>query len=210
MNNKCKVNDIMVEYETKQVTYFLNPGKENTDKTIELALEYAKKNNIKKIVVATYTGETALKISEKAPKDIKIIAVTLHAGTSFTERKKIWENNIEKLKARGIECFRGTQAFSGVERGMNIRYGGAFPLMIFVDALKLFSEGTKVAVEVTLMATDAGLLSPEEDVIAIAGTGGGCDTAILMRPNYSTNVFKLGIKEIICKPKQVGVLHEPR
>ena len=199
-----------MDYETKQITYFSNPGKENTDKTIELVLDYVKKNNIKKIVVATYTGETALKISEKAPKDIKIVAVTLHAGTSFTERKNIWERNLEKLKANGIECYRGTQALSGVERAMNIRYGGVFPLMIFCDALKLFSEGTKVAVEVTLMASDAGLLSPDEDVIAIAGTGGGCDTAIVIRPNYTTNAFKLGIKEIICKPKQVGVLHEPR
>jgi hypothetical protein len=199
-----------MNYETKQITYFLNPGKENTDKTIELALEFAKKNNIKKIVVATYTGETALKISEKSPGDIKIVAVTLHAGTSSTERKNIWERNLEKLKAKGIECYRGTQALSGVERGMGIRYGGVFPLMIFCDALKLFSEGTKVAVEVTLMATDAGLLSPDEDVIAIAGTSGGCDTAIVMRPNYTTNFFKLGIKEIICKPKQVGIIGGPR
>jgi hypothetical protein len=200
----------MVEYETKQITYFLNPGKENTDKTIELALDYAKKSNIKKIVVATYSGETALKISEKAPKNIKIIAVTLHAGTSFKDKKQLWEKNLEKLKSRKIECYRGTQALSGVERGMNMRYGGVFPLMIFCDALKLFSEGTKVVIEITLMATDAGLLSPDEDIIAIAGTGGGCDTAIVIKPNYSTNVFKLGIKEIICKPKQVGVLHEPR
>lgn len=198
----------MPEFETKEITYFKKPGKENTDKTIEIALDYAKKNNIKKIVVATYSGHTPMKIREK-DKNIGIIAVTLHAGTK-KERKEAWENNLEKLKSNGIECYRGTQVLSGVERAMHERYGGSFPLMIFVDALKLFSEGVKVCVEITLMAADAGLVSPEEDIVAIAGTGGGCDTALLVQPNYTTKVFDLGIKEIICMPKQVGVLHEPR
>lgn len=199
----------MSNFEIKQITYFKKPGKDNTDKTIELAIDYAEKNNIKKIIVATYTGETALKVAEKS-KGIKIIAVTLHAGTSMQEKKIAWEKNLTKLKSNGVECYRGTQALSGVERAMNKRYGGEFPLMIFVDALKLFSEGVKVCVEVTLMAADAGLVSPDEDIVAIAGTGGGCDTALLIQPNYTTNVFNLGIKEIICMPRQVGVLHEPR
>jgi len=198
----------MNEFETKEITYFNKPGRENTDKTIELATNYAKKNNVKKIVVATYTGETALKISEKI-KDVKIIAVTLHAGTNTKEYKIAWEKNLEKLKSKGIECHRGIQAFSGIERAMRERYGGSFPLMIFVDALKLFSEGVKVCVEVTLMAADAGLISPDEEIIAIAGSGGGCDTALLIQPNYTTKAFNLGIKEIICKPKQIGVLHGP-
>jgi len=59
------------------------------------------------------------------------------------------------------------------------------------------------------LAADAGLVSPDEDIIAIAGTGGGCDTALLIQPNYTTKAFNLGIKEIVCKPKQVGVLHGP-
>jgi hypothetical protein len=198
----------MTNFETKEITYFNGPGKENTDKTLELVAEYAKKNNIKKIVVATYSGDTALKFAEKI-KDVRIIAVTVHAGTK-KERKELWENNQEKLKSAGITCYRGTHSLSGVERGMHKRYGGVFPLMIFVDALKLFSEGVKVGVEVSLMATDAGFLSPDETVIAVAGTGGGCDAAILIKPSYSADVFNLGIKEIICMPKQVGVLHAPR
>jgi len=198
----------MAEFETKEITYFKKPGKENTAKTIELALDYAKRNGIKKVIVATYSGETALKIAEKTT-DIKVIAVTVHAGTR-KERKEAWEKNLEKLKSKGIECFRGTHALSGVEKGMNKRYGGVFPLMIFVDALKLFSEGVKVCVEIALMATDAGLASPDEDIIAIGGTSGGCDTALLIQPNYTSDIFNMGIKEIICVPKQVGVLHGPR
>ena len=198
-----------MNFETKEITYFKKPGKENTDKTLELAIKVAKENNIKKIVVATYSGETAIKLVEKS-KDFEVIAVTLHAGASKKERVESFDKNLEKLESLGIKGVRATQTLSGVERGMHKRYGGWFPLMIFVDTLKLFSEGIKVCVETTLMAADAGLVSPDEDIIAIAGTGGGADAAVLMQPAYSSSVFDLGIKEIICIPKQVGVLHAPR
>jgi len=64
----------MEDFETKKITYFKKPGKENTEKTIELAGDYAKKNDIKKIVVATYTGETALKVAEKI-KDVNYLGL---------------------------------------------------------------------------------------------------------------------------------------
>ena len=199
----------MANFEIKNITYFKTPGKANTEKTIELAIDCAKENNIKQIVVATYTGETALKVKEKAP-NLEIIAVTLHAGTAFQERKKAWEGNLPKLKEKNIIPVRGIQALSGVERAMNKRYGGVFPLMVLCDSLKLFSEGVKVAVEISLMAADDGCISPDKDIVSIGGTSGGADTALLIKPTYTTALFELGIKEIICIPKQVGVLHEPR
>jgi len=199
----------MADFETKNITYFKKPGRKNTNKAVELATIYAKKNNIKQIIVATYTGETALKVKEKAP-NLEVIAVTLHAGTNFKEKKEIWEKNQKKLKEKGIIPIRGVQSLSGVERAMNKRYGGTFPLMLLSDTLRLFSEGTKVSVEVSLMAADAGYISPGKDIISIAGTSGGADTVLLLKPAYTTTFFELGIKEIICMPKQAGVLHEAR
>jgi len=58
----------------------------------------------------------------------------------------------------------------------------------------------KVAVEVALMAADAGLISVVGDVIAIAGTDRGADTAIVVRPSYTRKFLDLKIKEIIAKP----------
>ncbi len=51
------------------------------------------------------------------------------------------------------------------------------------------------------MAADAGLIRTDEDVIAIAGTRDGADTAILLQPVNSQNFFELKIKEILCKPR---------
>ena len=51
------------------------------------------------------------------------------------------------------------------------------------------------------MATDAGLIT-EKEVIAVAGTGRGADTAVIVIPASSNNFFNVKIKEIIAKPKE--------
>jgi hypothetical protein len=61
-------------------------------------------------------------------------------------------------------------------------------------------EGTKVCVEIALMAADAGLIPVDKDIIAIAGTGKGADTALRIRPANAARFFDLKIREIIAKP----------
>ncbi len=66
----------------------------------------------------------------------------------------------------------------------------------------LFCPGVKVAVECTIMASDAGLISNDK-TIAVGGNGekgGGSDTAIVALPSYSDNFFDFRILEIIAKP----------
>jgi hypothetical protein len=58
-----------------------------------------------------------------------------------------------------------------------------------------------VAVECLLMAADAGLLDMTQDVIAIAGTSSGADTAIVCRPAYPRKFHELEIREILAKPR---------
>lgn len=50
------------------------------------------------------------------------------------------------------------------------------------------------------MAADAGLVRTDEDIIAIAGTRGGADTAIVVQPVNSQDFFDLKLREILCKP----------
>jgi hypothetical protein len=60
----------------------------------------------------------------------------------------------------------------------------------------------KVAVEVVFMAADAGLIQVDREAIAIAGTGKGADTAIVVQPAYPRKFLDLKIKEIIAKPRE--------
>ena len=66
--------------------------------------------------------------------------------------------------------------------------------------LRLFSSGVKVGLETTVMAADAGVIPVNKDIIAIAGTHRGADTALLLKPAYSTNFFDIDIHEVIAKP----------
>ena len=51
-----------------------------------------------------------------------------------------------------------------------------------------------------MMAADGGLVRTNEEVIAIAGTGRGADTAVVLQPVNSHDFFDLKVKEILCKP----------
>ena len=57
----------------------------------------------------------------------------------------------------------------------------------------------KVAIEISVMAADAGLVRTDENIV-IAGTGVGADYAIVLKPVNSNDLFDLKVREIICKP----------
>jgi len=200
----------MENSETKQITYFKKPGKENTDKAIQLAVKRAEEGDIKKIVVATSSGETGLKVIKAfKAKNIQVIPVTLNAGSSFSGSNE-WEKNKKEFEKLGVKYIQGIQTFSGVERAIRERWNTAGPVMVLSDALRIPGEGFKVAIEVIVMATDAGLISPNEIVIAIAGTSRGADTVLVVKPSYSHKFFDLAVREIVCKPLVEGVKHEAR
>ena len=75
------------------------------------------------------------------------------------------------------------------------------PNVIVRETLYTFSQGMKVAVEIALMAADAGLLDMSREVISIGGTDNGADTAIVLKPAYSHKFTDLRIREILTKPR---------
>jgi hypothetical protein len=70
------------------------------------------------------------------------------------------------------------------------------------DTLRLFGEGTKAYLDITVMAADAGEIPVDRPVIAIAGTSEGADTALIVQPAHSNNFFDLYVNEIIAKPSE--------
>ena len=89
---------------------------------------------------------------------------------------------------------------SGAERGLSRRFQGVSPVEVMAYTLRMFSQGTKVAVEVATMAADAGLIPVGEPVIAVGGTGGGADSAIILHAANANNILDTKIQEILCKP----------
>ncbi|MGE5638214.1 MAG: hypothetical protein ACM3WQ_05860 [Chloroflexota bacterium] len=72
---------------------------------------------------------------------------------------------------------------------------------LIANTLRIFGQGTKVAVEIALMVADAGLVSTQEDVISIGGTSKSVDTALILQADNVNNFFDLKVLKIVVKPR---------
>jgi hypothetical protein len=179
--------------------YFDKPGRQNTERTLELAAARARELGIGEAVLATSTGETALKALE-IMAGIRLVAVTYHCGFKEPFQQVLPTAQRSDLNSRGVTLVTASHALSGLERSVASRHSGVYPVLLMADTLKLFGQGTKVAVEIAVMAADAGALSGG-DIISIGGSGRGADTALVLKPAHQNNFFELRIREIICKPR---------
>jgi len=179
---------------------FSQSGAANTQATLEAASRRARELEISEVVVATTTGETAFKALELFG-DARLIAVTYHCGFRQPFERVMPDEAQKSLQQKGVTVVSATHALSGVERSVAQRYQGIYPVLVIADTLRLFGQGTKVAVEVAVMAADAGALSGD-DIIAVGGTASGADAALVIKPAHMNNFFDLRIREVICKPRQ--------
>ena len=189
----------------KDITYFEEPGAANTDETVRAAVERAVELGIKHIVVASTTGSTGIKVAKAAEgTGIKTIVATLHYGARGSEKLLVEESNLQTLKEMGAAVFTQTHTLSGVERSFTDKLGGASRAEVIAAVLRsLFGIGFKVAVEITIMAADSGMIpvSADSEVVAIGGTGTGADVACVIKPGHANGFFKMQIREIIAMPR---------
>jgi hypothetical protein len=179
--------------------YFEKCGKINTNMAIDLAVKAALDNGIKYIVVASNEGETA-KLLENC--GINVVVVTHVNGFRQAGTQEMPTEIRKNLESYGFKVHTSSHVLSGAERSLSVKFGGISPIEVMAQSLKMFGQGVKVCVEISTMALDAGLVPYGEDIIAIAGSGRGADTAIILTPAHSAIILETKIKEIICKPRQ--------
>ena len=182
-----------------QTVYFDKTGKENTDAVIKLAKKRADELGLKSIVVASNTGDTALKVL-KIFKGFRVIMVSHVTGFVGPDKQELTDENKKLVESKGGIVLTTTHAFAGLSRAMRNKHDMFLLGDIVSDTLRVFGQGTKVACEIVMMAADSGMVRTDEDVICIAGSGRGADTAAVIRPVNTHNFFDLKVKEIICKP----------
>jgi hypothetical protein len=187
----------------KNITYFEESNPDNTEETIKLTYERAVELGIRDIVVASTHGGTALKVAKtfNDPK-FNIVAVTICEGY----KSEGWTMNREersKLQAEGIKVLTSIHALGDdVNSAFTEKFGGKSFNEVVAQTLYRFCQGMKVCVEIVLLVADAGLIPVDKEVIAIAGTGEGADTAIVIKPAYPRKFLDFKIKEIIAKPRE--------
>ena len=184
----------------KKILYFDEIVDGNTEKTLAAAKKRADELGIKEIVVSSTRGVTALKALDFCGEGYKVVVVTHSAGFREPGKIEMADEAKEEIQAKGGIVLTTIHAFAGVDRAINKKFNTIGPSELVANVLRMFGQGMKVCVETVYMAADSGLLSMDSDVVSIAGTGKGCDTAIVVKPAHLNDMFDLYVKEIICKP----------
>ncbi len=179
----------------EKITYFEKPGTENTAETLRLVRERARARGITKIVLASTRGDTARVAADFfSGSGIKLVVIPHQYG--FRDVQRFPAELVTELEQKGCRVHFGTMLFH-----TDSLYGSRSPSVI-ATVLRTFCQGMKVCVELIMMATDGGCLTMGEQVIAVAGTGRGADTAVVATAAPSTRLSDLHISEIICKPME--------
>jgi hypothetical protein len=192
----------------RQVTYFRYCGEVNTEETLRAARSRCEETGINTAVIASETGRSAMKALEVFKgTGIRIIVVTHYPASTWGPKgdipiglkQKVYRESLRKLEENGVKIVQGTRPFAPPSRSINWGY----PTLegIIDKTLEILGAGTKIAVEVAVMATDAGEIEEGEEVVSCAGTYKGIDTALIVKTAYSSNFFKeFEVREIIAKP----------
>ncbi|MEM4141257.1 MAG: pyruvate kinase alpha/beta domain-containing protein [Nitrososphaeria archaeon] len=175
----------MVKFE-KTVFYFKEPGPENTDEVIKAVAKRLEEGDINTVVVASTSGRTGLKFAETLKGKAKVVAV------SYERMEKEFKEKIVKAGGLAVD-----------ETNLPLHEKGVDDIR---NAFFTLGQGFKVAIEVILIACNKNLIEPYKDVIGVAGSGEGSDTAIVARATTSKEIFckdvrkKLEVREIIAMP----------
>jgi hypothetical protein len=186
----------------KEILYFESPGEVNTDETLKIAKERADELGIRDVVVASTRGGTGVKAVELF-RGYNVVVVPHVTGQREPGQQELTEENMKKIEKAGGKIVIAAHAFSGVNRAIQAKWETMYPSGIIAQTLRLFGQGMKVVVEIAAMASDAGAIPADKDVLVIAGSSRGADTAVVIKPANSHRLFDMVVKEIIAKPNIV-------
>jgi hypothetical protein len=179
--------------------YFKEGGKVNTRRTLEIAAQRARELAVDQVLVATTTGETGLQALDFFAAEILVI-VTHSTGFVRPDIQQLSPEVHRKLEDAGAQVLTCQHALGGINRAVRRKLDTYQLDEIIAYTLRIFGQGTKVAVETALMAADAGKISTVRPCISIGGTSEGADTALLLEAAHAQDFFDLRILEFLAKP----------
>ena len=179
---------------------FEKPGPANTKRTLEWAAKAAKERSIENVLIATASGATAVDALRYFDPS-SIVAVTHSTGFTRQNFQELKAGNRKALEAAGVRILTCQHAFGGVGRAVRKKLGTYELEEIIAYSLRTFGQGTKVAVEIALMAADAGLVPTGVPCLSIGGTETGADTVLLLAPTTAQAFFDLRVLEVLAKPR---------
>lgn len=177
---------------------YLEPGEKSTEEALHIAAIYAYEHQIGSIVVAStrgYTAEKALRIFEGKNKNL--VVVTHVHGFRQSDSNEFPPLLKKEMEEKGVHVLTAAHALGGINKLVENSMGD-----IIANTLRVFSQGTKVCIEIATEAADAGFVRTDEDILAVAGTGKGADTVLVLRPANSNKLFETRVRRILALPER--------
>jgi len=164
-------------------------GPENTESVIEAVSKKIDDTGIRTVVLASSSGQTAIKFARKLEEKADIIAVSW---------RKMPTKNVNQLKDMNVKICNFEDYLPLHKKGMDqIR-----------NTLYLFGQGMKVCVEVALIAVDKGMIAKGQEVITVSGTDTGADTAAIIKATSTDEMLgpkiedRLEVREVFALPRK--------
>jgi uncharacterized protein len=180
---------------TIEMTHFEQAGTANTDETLRIAIDAATEKDLSKMVLASTTGDTAKKAAEMVEgTNITLIVIPHQFG--WKDKPEFDPDLVPELEQKGHTFHAATMLFHTGE------FYGNEAGRAMANILRAFGQGTKVCMEIGLMAADAGHVTQDEDCVLVAGTGRGSDTAIVATAAPTMQLGDFKVHEILCRPVQ--------
>jgi uncharacterized protein len=167
----------------RKIVYFDGPGEKNTTAVLTSAKERADELGITSVLIPSVRGDSAEK------------ALDFFAGTNITlffvgtDPARFSQDTKKRIKDAGFKLVFYKQ----------VDY--SYPDEV-KNALRRFGQGTKVAVELTLIAAQEEIIESGTEVVALGGSSKGFDTALVIKAATSDEFYELEILEILCKPRK--------
>ncbi len=181
---------------------FEKPGPANTEATLELAVSAAKERGITHLVVASTRGDTGVHCARRIQgTSLNLVVVAHNTGFKMPGVQEFDPEKKGEIESLGGIVFIGTMVLRSLGTAIRDKFGGSEQDLV-ANTLRILGQGVKVCAEITAMAADAGLI-PIRDVIAVAGTGRGADTAVIVYPQPSNMFFNMKIREFLVKPYDI-------
>lgn len=197
----------------QRLLLFDKPGPACTAGVIQAVQRRLERDGPSHLVVASISGRTALRLARAVARPgLSIVCVT---GPPSWDIYPEYESPRPRpavrrqLDALGVTVVNRTiSSFSDTLEYSAARFGLVPPSWLVADTLvSVGGYGLKTAVEVSLMATDAGAVPPFTEVLAVGGTNRGADTAAIVVSTFAICFFSLKpdrrfqVKEILAMPR---------
>jgi len=173
-----------------EIVYFDHPGQQNTDELMVVVRERLTRGDIRHVAVATTTGRTVLRASELIDNpDVEFVGIPFQSEY-WTRHGKPDQEIVRQAEARGV------------------RFLPDQPKVLYwhevdgesADTLRKFGQGIKVALEVIMMAVQAGLIPAGAKVVGIGGSSKGADAAVVATAAGAESLGDFFVHEILAKP----------